>query len=134
MRAITLSLLFTIGLALSVAAQNGDPISSVIGKQIEAFQADDYEGAFAFASPSIKRMFGSAQNFGTMVQRGYPMVHRPADVEFLDQIDRDGATYQTVRIQDQNGVDHHLEYMMISGPDGWQINGVRFLRPPNVGA
>ncbi len=133
MRHLLISLCLVLGLATQTAAQSEDPITSVIGQQIEAFQADDFAGAFAFASPSIKQMFGSADNFGVMVRRGYPMVHRPADVTFLDQIDRDGATYQTVQILDQNGTSHLLEYMMIPGPDGWRINGVRFLRAPAVG-
>jgi hypothetical protein len=134
MRRLLISICLVAGLAMQATAESEDPIASVIGQQIEAFQADDFAGAFAFASPSIRQMFGSADNFGVMVRRGYPMVHRPAEVEFLDQIDRDGATYQTVRILDQNGTSHLLEYMMILGPDGWRINGVRFLRAPAIGA
>ena len=34
-------------------------IQSVISSQIQAFQADDFETAFTYASPTIKRLFGS---------------------------------------------------------------------------
>ena len=54
----------------------------MISKQIEAFKADDFDTAFSFASPMIQRMFGSASTFGEMVQNGYPMVWRPAEVRF----------------------------------------------------
>lgn len=134
MRALILSFVLFLGIGTGGNAQTSDPIASVIEQQIEAFQADDFASAFTFASPSIRQMFGTADNFGVMVRRGYPMVHRPADLEFLDQIDRDGATYQNVRILDQNGTSHFLEYMMIPGPEGWRINGVRFLRAPSLGA
>ena len=52
-------------------------IESVISKQIEAFRADDFATAFTFASPNIRSMFGTPDNFGVMVRRGYPMVWRP---------------------------------------------------------
>jgi hypothetical protein len=37
-------------------------------------------------------------------------------------------------IRDQAGEFHMLDYQMIEGPEGWQINGVQILRRPDVGA
>ncbi len=132
MRAVFLSLFLAFA-ALPGAAQD-DPVSGVIQKQIEAFLADDFETAFGFASPNIKSIFGTPENFGTMVRNGYPMVHRPGRVTYLDRRPGEGATYQDVEIVDRAGRAHYLEYEMVETPFGWQINGVRFIAPPRAGA
>ena len=71
-------------LALPASAQEA-PIRQTIQSQIEAFQADDFPRAFTFASPAIKGMFGTSENFGAMVKQGYPMVYRPAEVQMKCQ-------------------------------------------------
>ena len=42
---------------------------AVIERQLEAFQRDDWEGAFEFAAPGIQSRFGDAERFGEMVRR-----------------------------------------------------------------
>lgn len=133
MRAFLFPVLLAVGLAAPASAQD-DPVSSVIQSQIEAFIADDFATAFSFASPTIKEMFGSAENFEAMVRSGYPMVHRPGRVTYLGQRPDGGATYQDVEIIDRAGRTHYLEYEMVETPYGWQINGVRFIEPPSIGA
>ncbi|QIE44040.1 DUF4864 domain-containing protein [Pseudohalocynthiibacter aestuariivivens] len=117
--------------ALMSKAQEA-PIKEVITNQLTAFQADDFDAAFAHASPMIQGMFGSADNFGAMVRGGYPMVWRPADIRFLGLQSRAGALWQDVMIRDQEGRIHILEYEMIKDEMGWKINGVQ-LRPPVAG-
>jgi hypothetical protein len=138
MRALFLTLVLALGLSVSAGeshAQEADPaISGVIQSQIDAFLADDFERAFTFASPMIKRMFGNADRFGMMVRQGYPMVWRPAEVQFLEQAPKAGAVHQRVLVTDQGGVPYVLDYEMIPTPEGWQINGVRVERAPQVGA
>lgn len=119
-------------LALPAAAQEA-PIRETIQNQLDAFQADDFARAFTFASPNIKGLFGSPENFGAMVKNGYPMVHRPAEVEMLELREIAGNLWQRVRITDQSGRVHFLDYQMIETPDGWQINGVQILPAPDVG-
>ncbi len=120
--------------AFGAQAQTKDPVTGVIQSQIDAFLADDFATAFTYASPNIKSIFGSSERFGQMVRQGFPMVHRPAQVDFLDKVERGGRTFQTVQILDQRGDRHTLEYEMIPTETGWQINGVRFLRAPDLGA
>ncbi len=109
-------------------------VETVIQNQLNAFMADDFATAFTFASPAIKGMFGTSDRFGQMVRQGYPMVWRPGEVRFLD-VEANGAIrYQKVMIFDGGGVPHVLEYEMIPAGDSWQINGVRYLGPPNLGA
>jgi hypothetical protein len=114
------------------AAQDG-PIRDVIRQQLDAFQADDFARAFTFASPMIKGMFGTPENFGAMVKQGYPMVYRPAQVEMGALREIAGNLWQRVRIVDQAGKGWFLDYMMVETPEGWQINAVQILPAPDVG-
>lgn len=120
-------------LALPVAAQE-EPIQETIQSQIEAFQADDFARAFTFASPTIKGMFGTPENFGMMVKQGYPMVYRPAEVQMMELREVAGNLWQRVRITDQAGAGWYLDYMMVETAEGWQINAVQILPAPDVGA
>lgn len=133
MRRLAFGLLTAFSLSLPVAAQE-DPVQQTILNQIEAFKADDFATAFDFASPSIKSIFMSPENFGAMVKNGYPMVHRPGSVRMLEQREISGSLWQKVMITDQSGRTHVLDYQMIQTPDGWQINGVQLLPEPGVGA
>jgi Domain of unknown function (DUF4864) len=119
-------------LALPAAAQEG-PIRNTIQSQIEAFQADDFARAFTFASPTIKGIFGTPENFGAMVKQGYPMVYRPAEVQMMDLREVAGNLWQRVRITDQAGAGWYLDYMMVETADGWQINAVQILPAPDIG-
>jgi len=134
MRRFAFGLLTALGLALPMGAAKADPVQDTILNQIEAFKADDFATAFTFASPSIKSIFMSPENFGMMVKNGYPMVHRPGEVRMLEQRTISGALWQKVMITDQAGRTHVLDYQMIETPEGWQINGVQLLPEPGVGA
>ena len=121
-----------IGLMASPILAEDDPqpqIQTVIENQIAAFKVDNFAVAFSYASRSIQSMFGTAENFGVMVQRGYPMVWRPAEVQFLDLRKMSGDFWQQVLIRDQAGVRHMVLYRMQKGPDGWRINGVQLGKP-----
>lgn len=118
--------------ALVPAAAQPDP-ADVIAAQIEAFLADDFETAFSYAAPGIKRMFVTPENFGLMVRRGYPMVWRPAEVRYGPRETQGTAVLQTVYITDAAGNLHALEYRMVPAGETWQIAGVRFLEAPAIG-
>ena len=137
MRHVLLTLALIAGLAVPAAAQDGraEAIQNVIRSQIDAFLQDDVETAFTYASPGIKSLFGTPERFGTMVRNGYPMVWRPAEVEFLELEQRGGGPWQTVMMRDATGALHVLGYRMERGPNGaWKIDGVQILRQPEVGA
>jgi hypothetical protein len=137
MRQLLPTLALIAALAGPAAAQDGPAasIQDVIRSQIDAFLQDDFETAFTYASPGIQSLFGTPERFGTMVRNGYPMVWRPADVEFLDLERRDGGLWQTVMMRDAAGKLHVLGYSMERGPTGaWKIDGVQILRQPEVGA
>jgi hypothetical protein len=132
--------LFALIVSLGAAqAQEGpaDPhengIQAVISAQISAFQSDDFDTAFTFASPNIRRMFGSSERFGDMVRQGYPMVYRPGSLRFLDVTQRGNALIQRVLVTDADGRIHVLEYEMLGIEGAFVINGVRLV-PGQVGA
>lgn len=123
--AMLLSLLFTFG----ATAQEAE-IEGTISSQLEAFKADDFEQAFTYATPNLRRLFQSPQNFERMVTSGYPMVWRPADVEYLELGQRGGLVFQKVQITDQKGAVHLLMYQMEQTSEGWRIGGVQILQAP----
>lgn len=126
MRRFVILLLLAIGLGGQARAQSPE-IVATIDAQIEAFKADDIERAFSYASPNIQRLFSSAESFGNMVQKGFPMVWRPGRVRFLNLREIDGRLWQKVMITDAAGRVHLLDYQMIDLESGWKINGVQIL-------
>jgi hypothetical protein len=112
----------------------GDAIRQVISDQISALRADDFEQAFTYASPSIKRLFREPRALRPMVRDGYPMVWRPADVRFtvLERARRPDRPER--RVTDERGALHVLDYEMIETERGWEINGVRVRRPSDAAA
>lgn len=126
MRRLLLAVSLSAGLVSGAFAQNAE-IEANIAAQIQAFKADDFATAFTFASPNIQRLFGTPENFGVMVQRGYPMVWRPVDVRFLDLREVAGELWQKVMITDGDGRVHILNYQMVQLDNGWKINGVQLL-------
>lgn len=119
--------------AMPATAQNADAIEDVIANQLSAFNDRDVQTAWSFASPMIQGLFGSPENFGTMVEQGYPMVWTNTDVQFLELREISGVFYQKVMMRDPGGQRHVMEYAMVETPAGWLINGVSELPLPDVG-
>jgi hypothetical protein len=136
MRQLVLSLVLLCLPVLSARADEArnPAIETVIQQQFDAFRAEDVGTAFSFASPNIKGMFGTPENFGRMVRNGYPMVWRPAKVQFLGLRKVAGNLWQRVMVTDQAGRTHLLDYQMVETAQGWQINGVQLLPQAGVGA
>jgi hypothetical protein len=105
-------------------------IRSVIESQISAFRADDGERAFGFASPSIRGIFRTADNFMAMVRRGYEPVYRPRDVRFGDLVDVEQALVQKVYVTAPDGKQVLALYSMERQADGsWRISGCMLAEP-----
>ena len=113
--------------SLPVISGEKEDVQATINGQFQAFLDDDVRQAFAFASPSIRSIFKTPQNFGDMVQRGYPMVWRPARVTFLDHKEVAQGRTQDVQIFDSAGTAHYLRYFVTQTPNGWKISGVQLL-------
>ncbi|MEM9575865.1 MAG: DUF4864 domain-containing protein [Pseudomonadota bacterium] len=126
MRGMVIGLLMWV---LCAGAATADPaeMQSVIDRQLEAFQADDFAGAMEFASPVLQRYFRTPENFQRMVTQGYPMVWRFDTVQYLESRIENGEHWQRVMIRDLQGVVHVLDYRMTETANGWRINGVQIL-------
>jgi hypothetical protein len=107
-----------------------NPIQAVIQSQIDALQVDDFETAFGFAAPNIQRMFGSPRRFAQMIAQSYPMVWRPADIQYLALTRSGPYALQRVMITDQKNTLHILVYQLVPINQHWRITGVRVLVLP----
>lgn len=110
--------------APAVGAGDAAAIRHVIEAQLAAFQRDDGAAAFGFASPGIRELFGTVDNFMSMVRTGYQPVYRPRRVEFGAIDIEEGAPTQHVFLVGPDGVGVEALYFMEREPDGtWRING-----------
>lgn len=105
-----------------------DAIENTIRGQIDAIQADNWEQAFTFASPTIQGIFKSPYNFSEMVKRGYPMVWRPKDVRTGALVETPRGLMQTMIFVDQQNRLFIADYLMQEIEGQWRINGVQ-IRP-----
>lgn len=131
MKRISGTVLALILLAGSASAQERT-IEDTINSQLQAFRDRDVDAAWQYASPMIRGIFRTPENFGMMVENGYPMVWDNSDVRFLDRDEFETRTRQEVQIQGPDGLFYILDYQMIETPDGWQINSVRVIPAPEV--
>lgn len=133
LRILTLALCLSVGSGPAFGlTQREAGIRAVIDDQIAALKAGDFPKAFTYASPMIQHLFGNAANFGDMVERGYPMVRRPASVRYLGVHAEAGAPHQRVMMTDAKGRLWVLDYRMVQVDGAWRIDGVQIL--PATGA
>lgn len=118
-----------VGDALALTRDENTAIRQTVRSQLDAFANDDAEKAFALASRSIRRRFGTAQQFIALVRNDYPVVYRPASVEFYEADQIGGKVYQPVQFSDRSGQYWLAMYEVQRQPDGrWLINGSRLTR------
>lgn len=124
-----------LGLAAPAFAQDLSPadrsaIRDVIQGQVDAFRRDDGAGAFGYASPSIRGMFGSPEIFMDMVRQGYQPVYRPKVFDFREIVTLHGQVTQKVHVIGPDGRPVTAFYPMTQLPDGtWRIDGC-YLQAP----
>lgn len=108
----------------------------IITSQITAFRADEGTKAFAHASPSIRRQFGTADNFMAMVKQGYPQVYRPRSFKFGKiTTEMSGRPTQRVHVIDAGGQSWTALYAFEQQPDAtWRIAGVVIVRAADLSA
>ena len=107
-----------------VSAADRSAIQSVISGQVDAFRADDGATAFDYASPSIRAMFGTPDNFMRMVRQGYRPVYRPRVFEFQEIVEIQGVPAQRVFVVGPDGVPRIAVYLMeLQGDGSWRIDG-----------
>ena len=104
-------------------------IEQTIRRQLDAFTRDDADGAFGFATPDIRRMFGSSDNFLQMVRDNYEPVYRAASVTFVGLEAVEGQWVQGVQIVDGEGKVWRALFTMKRQPDKtWKVGGCQLVQ------
>lgn len=113
----------------AISPEDARAVREVIEAQLDAFQKDDAERAFALATPGIRETFGSADSFLAMVKRAYAVVYRPKSVQFAEPLLIEGQLIQRVMMTDAEGRLWMAMYPMQKQPDGtWRTNGCQIGR------
>jgi hypothetical protein len=97
---------------------------AIIERQFDAFARDDGEAAYALAAPTIKQIFGDADQFMAMVRDHYAPVYRHRSVEFgAFKESGDQASLEATLVDNDNVVWTAL-YSLSEGANGdWLISG-----------
>jgi hypothetical protein len=107
-----------------VSASDTKAVRGVVEAQLAAFAADDAKRAFSYAAPAIREMFGTPERFVAMVRAGYPVVYRPATINFLHPAWVDRQLVQGVHLTDSDGTLWLAIYRLERQPDrSWRISG-----------
>ena len=113
-----------IGNSFAITTDEENEIKFIVNQQLEAFQNDDFEKAYSFASPTIKKMFSSPEVFRKMVIGGYQAVYRPQSIKMGSVEIIKGVTTLKVYLVDPNGEFVTANYLMEKQGNGeWLISG-----------
>ncbi len=131
---IRLIAVFFLSMSTLLFADEKADIQNTISDQLRAFASDNFIEAFTHASPGIKDIFGTVENFSNMVKKGYPMVWRYNNFEFLNLEETPQGYSQIVRITDQNDKLFLLKYFMKNVAGIWKISGVSIIEASDFSA
>ena len=96
----------------------------MVSAQLQAFQDDDFEKAYSYASPTIKTIFPDYKKFRDMVVGQYQAVYRPKSINFGNVTTQGGTTFLEVYLVDPDGIFVTAIYtMQQQEDDSWLING-----------
>lgn len=117
-----------------VTQEDRTAIQRTIREQLDAFQVDDAAAAYAKAAPNIKRLFPTKDSFLSMVQQGYPPVHRSRSADFSELALREGDLVQEVELIGPDGRPVLALYTMQKTPEGqWLIAGCNLIPSARLG-
>tara|TARA_B100000965_G_scaffold222894_1_gene186522 strand:- start:535 stop:969 length:435 start_codon:yes stop_codon:yes gene_type:complete len=101
-----------------------EAIKRTVKSQLQAFAEDDFDQAFKYAAPSIKKIFSSPDNFKIMVINQYPAVYRPKKITFGDITTYRNSPALNVFLVDPDGNFVTATYMMEKQKNNdWLIAG-----------
>ena len=110
--------------ANALTAFDEEQIVSVVSAQLQAFQDDDFEKAYSYASPTIQTIFPDYKKFRDMIVGQYQAVYRPKSINFGSVTTQGGTTFLEVYLVDPDGIFVTAIYtMQQQEDDSWLING-----------
>ncbi len=99
-------------------------VIDVIKNQMAAFQRDDGETAFSYASPGVQSQFVTAEAYLARFAATYKPVYRPKSVIFLNLAFSRGRLVQRVLLQGPDSRAVVALFPMVQLADGsWRIDG-----------
>ena len=122
LRRSVLAIFLAISTPLMAAA---DAVNDVIADQLGAFAERDVPRAWSHASPTIKGLFRSPDNFAAMVAQGYGAIWDNSSAIFTQRSEGAGRVRQIVIVTGADGRRQAYAYDLIETPDGWKIDGVQ---------
>ncbi len=109
-------------------------IQGVIEAQIKAFATEDNVAAFLLATPDVRRQFGNADAFMTMVKQTYESLYRNRSTTFLEAAIINGNVIQPMRIVERDGDVVIALYTLERQANGeWRVSGCQ-LAPSDLQA
>ncbi|WP_332814516.1 DUF4864 domain-containing protein [Ramlibacter sp.] len=110
--------------AETLSEPEAQKVREVIVAQLSALAVDDADKAFETATPEVRAAIGSSNRFLAMVRGAYPMVYRPASVNFHKPEQEDGGVLQLVEIKDDDDKSWLALFALEQQPDrSWRISG-----------
>jgi Domain of unknown function (DUF4864) len=107
---------------------------AIIERQLDAFERDDAEAAYALADPTIKQMFGDAGQFMTMVREHYAPVYKHSSVEFGDFAESgDEASLKATLVDNDNIIWTALYSFRRETSGDWLISGCVLVKSEESG-
>lgn len=111
-------------LAAPFTEADAKAVRQVVEAQLAALAVDDAVKAFSYAAPNVREAVGTAEGFLAMVQRGYPVVYRPATVAFLKANGKNDDVIQRVQMVDADGESWLAIYSLQRQKNkSWRITG-----------
>jgi hypothetical protein len=110
--------------AAALSTEEAQKVREVIVAQMAAFAIDDADRAFETATPAVREAIGSSGRFLAMVRGAYPMVYRPAALNFHKPDFDEGTVLQLVEIKDGDDKSWLALFAVERQPDqSWRISG-----------
>jgi len=97
---------------------------SLVNRQLSAFRAADFDGAYQHAATGVQQKFSRSQ-FELMIRRDFSPMTEPAQVEFGAVRVAGAAALVQVFLTAPDGVVRGFLYSFTTEPDGWKIDGVQ---------
>jgi hypothetical protein len=121
-----------VGLSLAWAAPSASAhdagvaeAQALIQRQLDAFQRNDADGAFALASPGLKETYANPRNFMESVRSGDTPFFKLRMTEYHDFVTAGDAAAQSLVLVDDDSYVWTVVYKLARQPDGsWLIDGV----------
>lgn len=88
----------------AVPPETIDAMQSAIRGQIDAFQSDDADAAYAYAAPGVRQRFASPARFVAMVRQGYSTVFEHQSFSFIDEALTPSGPAQRVEFVTEDGL------------------------------